>query len=204
MTALREPFRPGRGSGCPSLLLAGGLLLLLLAGLAYLMWQAQQEAIRSAERATSSPAELFETRVASEFQRLDALLGIAAGEFQPARLSSLSPAERVAQSARLARLIADFPAVAETLVFDANDQLQLSSNPAQTPFNNVDRPHFNVLRDDPRLTSVSSDPLMARSTGKMAFGASAVSACWNSFLTMSRSPLPKVKSWPTGTVRRRL
>lgn len=150
------------------LFFAGILLLLMLFGLIYQLWQARQETIDMAKRASRSMAELLVTRVESDFARLDGVLGFAAGEFLPAKLAAMSTAERTAQSARLERLIIDFPAVAEAFVFDAEGQLVIASIPHQPPFNIVDRPHFKALRDDPRLTTVFSDPLLTRSTGKMA------------------------------------
>jgi PAS domain S-box-containing protein len=150
------------------LLRAGLLLLLLLAGLVYLIWQARQEAIGNAERMTRTLTELLEQRISSDFDYLDALLGFAANEFLPDQLASLPPAERAAHRARLARLVVDFPAVAGAFVFDADGQLQLASNPDTNPFNIADRPHFKALRDDPRLNSVFTDPLVARATGQPA------------------------------------
>jgi hypothetical protein len=119
---------------------AGILLLLMLFGLIYQLWQARQEAIDMAKRASRSMAELLVTRVESDFARLDGVLSFAAGEFLPTKLAAMSTAERTAQSARLERLIIDFPAVAEAFVFDAEGQLVIASIPHQPPFNIVDRP----------------------------------------------------------------
>ncbi len=150
------------------LLVAGLLLIFLLAGVVYQIWHARQEAIREAGQLTRTLTELLAQRVAGDFGRLDALLGFAAGEFLPDQLAALPRATREAQGARLARLIADFPEVVGAYVFDATGQLQLASEPDTTPFNIADRPHFQALRDNPQLDSVFADPLVARSTGKLA------------------------------------
>ena len=103
------------------------LMLMVLAVLTYQMWQSRQDKIRHAESATGSLTALLEVRIANDFQRLDGLLGFAASEFSPDRLAAMPQAELAIQSPRLARLIADFPAVAGVYVFDAQGQLQLSS-----------------------------------------------------------------------------
>ena len=150
------------------LMLAGLLLLLLLAGFAYQIWHARQQAIREAGDMTSSLTALLAQRVAGDFDRLDSLLGFAASEFQPDQLAAMPVAARAAQRTRLARLMADMPEVAVAHVFDAEGQLLIASQPGTQPFNIADRPHFLALRDNPKIDSVFADPLVSRSTGKLA------------------------------------
>ena len=150
------------------LMLAGLLLLLLLAGFAYQIWHARQQAIREAGDMTSSLTALLAQRVAGDFGRLDSLLGFAASEFQPDQLAAMPVATRATQRTRLARLMADMPEVAVAHVFDAKGQLVIASQPGTQPFNIADRPHFLALRDNPKIDSVFADPLVSRSTGKLA------------------------------------
>lgn len=150
------------------LLFSGLLLLLLVPGLALQMWLARAQVTQDAEQMTRTLAELLAQGVSGDFDRLDALLGFAASEFLPDRVASLSPSLQAAESARLDRLVADFPEVAGAYVFDAEGQLVLASNPDTVPFSIADRAHFQILRDEPGLESVFTDPLTARSTGKLA------------------------------------
>jgi len=161
-----QPLTRAAGSTRSLPLLAGLLLLLLLAGLLHQIWQTRQETINSAMRATYSTTQLLVTRVASDFERLDGVLNFASAEFLPAQLAAMTPAQRAFQSARLARLIDDFPAAVEAFVFDAQGQLLIASKPDQQPFNIADRPHFQALHDNPALQNVFSDPQITRATGK--------------------------------------
>ena len=148
--------------------LTGIFLLLLLVGLSHQLWQARQNTIQAAEQMTRTLTELLAQRVSGDFDRLDALLRFAGGEFVPQRLKALSPEERLLEGERLARLIADFSGVAGAYVFDAEGRLLLASDPDTPPFSIEDRPYFQQLRDDQQFISVFSDPIQARSTGKPA------------------------------------
>lgn len=150
------------------LFLAGLLLLMLLSGLVHQLWQARQEAIRTAAQTTGTLTALLEQRIASDFDRLDSILRFAADEFSSSEVAHLTSSERAKQSDRLARLVFDFPGLAGAYVFDAVGQLQLASQLDTEPFNIADRSHFIALRDDSSLDVVFSDPLLARATGKPA------------------------------------
>jgi PAS domain S-box-containing protein len=150
------------------LLLTAVLMLLVLAVLTYQMWQSRQDTIRHAESTTRSLTDLLEVRIASDFQRLDGLLGYAASEFASHRLLSLPNTERTERSKQLARLIANFPAVASVNVFDAEGLLQVSSQPDKNPFSIADRPHFQAMQNNTQVRTMFADPLLSRSTDKLA------------------------------------
>lgn len=168
MKTFCKPGYYGRGLIRPFPLLAALLVLMLMAGVAFQFWQTRQEAMGKAEQSTRTLSELLEQRISGDFERLDALLGFAAAEFLPQHLVALAPTVRAQHASRLARLLDDFPEVAGAFVFDQEGQLLLTSLPGVKPFSIADREHFLSLRDNPAITTVFSDPQIARSTGKMA------------------------------------
>ena len=168
MKTIGKPFYLGSGLVRPFPILGTLLALMLLVGLAFQFWQSRQEALNKAEHITRTLSELLEQRISGDFERLDALLGFAATEFQPQQLATLPANDRHQQAKRLARLMDDFPEIAGAFIFDETGALQLTTLSDVKPFTIADRPHFISLRDNPALTTVFSDPQIARSTGKLA------------------------------------
>ena len=148
--------------------LAAVLIISLVGMQAVQMWQTRQDSIHVAEVTTRNLAELLGSRILSDFQRLDGILDFVSNEFHPSRLINLPPQERDSEAARLASLVAKFPAVASVNVFDAQGNMVLSSLNALQPFSISDRIHFLKLRDHDYLNSIFSDQLTSRSTGEQA------------------------------------
>lgn len=149
-------------------MLLGTILSLLLGGIVLQQWQSRMDAIATAEKTTRTLTDLLAQRISSDFDRLDALLAFASTEFQPDALAAMPPARRAAEGKRLARLTGEFPELGGAFIFNADGLLILSSIPDQKVFSIADRQHFQVLRDNPLLTTVFSNPQISRSTGKPA------------------------------------
>jgi len=143
-----------------------GLGLVLLAMLGYFIWAGYQQAVLLAEVSTRNLAQVIESRVSSDFSRIDSVLSYLASEYQPEALKQMPAAERAEHSRHLAQLIGNFSAIGGAFIFDADGVLQLSSDPNVKPFRITDRPHFQTLRDSPQTDVVFSDALIARSSGK--------------------------------------
>ncbi|ADH85380.1 ATP-binding protein [Desulfurivibrio alkaliphilus] len=68
-------------------------------------------------------------------------------------------------SQRLAALKKIFPGIEGLFVFDAEGRQSYSSIPFTTPISIADRPHFQLLRDNPEIDTTFSDIIIARTTG---------------------------------------
>ena len=140
-------------------------LLCLLMMISYFLLISYQHAIFVAESETRNLVGVIESRLSSEFSRVDGMLTFMTNEVQSDPLHSRSSAEKTQQ---LFRTVTRFPQLAGMFVFDADGTMQMTSDPGVKPFSVADRSHFQTLRDRPQTSLVFSEPLMSRSTGKLS------------------------------------
>ena len=147
-----------------TLVVAALLCFLLMIG--YFLWTSYQHAIVEAESETRNLVVVIESRLSSEFARIDGMLTFIADEVKSNPFHSRSAAVSATKTQNLVRMVKGFPKLAGLFVFDADGTMQMTSDPNVKPFNTADRPHFKTLRDNPQASLVFSEPLVLRSTGK--------------------------------------
>ena len=147
-----------------TLVVAALLCFLLMIG--YFLWTSYQHAIVEAESKTRNLVVVIESRLSSEFSRVDGMLTFIAQESNSEPFHNRSVAVSAVKAQHLVRMMASFPQLAGLNVFDVYGMLQMSSDPNVKPYSIADRPHFQALRDNPQTSLVFSEPLMSRSTGK--------------------------------------
>ena len=152
--------------GSPVVTLVAAALLCLMLIVGYFLRVGYQHAIRAVEVETRNLAKVMESRLSSEFSRVDGVLSFIAHEVQSAPFDSRLAAVSEGQSQYLVRMVTSFPNVAGLFAFDASGMMQIASNPGVKPYSIADRLHFQTLRDNPHISLVFSEPLMSRSTGQ--------------------------------------
>jgi PAS domain S-box-containing protein len=149
----------------PLLLVVAALLCLLLM-VGYFLRVSYQHEIFSAESETRNLAEVIESRLTSEFLRVDRMLTFIVQEVQSDPFHSRSAAVAATHAQHIAQMASTFPELAELCAFDADGTMQMTSNPRVKPFGIADRLHFQTLRDHPKTSVVFTEPIMSRATGK--------------------------------------
>ncbi len=145
----------------PVTLVVAALLCLLLM-IAYFLQVSYRHAISSAESETRNLVVVIESRLSSEFSRIDGMLTFMADEVKSDPLHSRSPSK----AQHLVRMVTSFPQLAGLFVFDADGTMQMASDPGVKPFSVADRPQFQTLRNNPQASLDFSEPHVTRSTGK--------------------------------------
>ena len=141
-------------------------LLCFLFMISFFLWNGYQRAIFEAESETRNLVGVIESRLSSEFARVDGILTFIANEVKSEPFRRRSAAVSGMQTQHLVQMVSSFPALAGLSVFDADGTMQMVSNPNVKPYNIADRPHFQTLRDNPNTSLVFSEPLLSRSTSK--------------------------------------
>ncbi|WP_187292299.1 PAS domain S-box protein [Candidatus Symbiobacter mobilis] len=132
----------------------------------YFLRVSYRHAIVAAESETRNLVGVMESRLSSEFSRIDGMLTFITHEVQSEPFHSRSAAVAAAKTQHLIRMVTTFPKLAGLFAFDAEGTLQMASTPNVIPYSVADRPHFRTLRDNPTIHLVFSEPLLSRSTGK--------------------------------------
>jgi PAS domain S-box-containing protein len=130
-------------------------LALVLALLAYFVLDRYRQAQVAAASKTLSLVQLIESHVANDLARIDGVLTYLAQRIDHPGLQH-----------RLADMQASFPMIAGLNIFDAQGMLIASSDPNIKGISIADRPHFQRLRDDPKVQVVFSEAQIARTTGQ--------------------------------------
>ena len=141
-------------------------LLCFLFMISYFLWSGYQRAISEAESETRNLVGVIESRLSSEFARVDGLLTFIANEVKSEPFRRRSSPVSAMHTPHIVQMEATFPELAGLSVFDADGIMQMVSNPNVKPYNIADRPHFQTLRDNPNTSLVFSEPLVSRSTGQ--------------------------------------
>ena len=141
-------------------------LLCLLLMIGYFLWLGYQRAILEAEIETRNLVAVIESRLSSEFARVDGILTFIANEVKSKPFHRRSAAVSAEKTQHLVWLVTSFPELAGLNAFDAYGMLKMTSEPNVKPYSITDRPHFQTLRDHPQASLVFSEPIVSRSTGK--------------------------------------
>jgi PAS domain S-box-containing protein len=141
-------------------------LLCFLVMIGYFLWTSYPHEIVEAESKTRNLVGVIESRLSSEFSRVDGMLTFVADDVRSNPFHSRSAAVSATKTQNLVRMVKGFPKLAGLFVFDADGTMQMTSDPGVKPFSVADRPHFKTLRDNPNTSLVFSDPIISRSTGK--------------------------------------
>ena len=128
-------------------------LLIFLMMIGYFLWASYQHAIVEAEIETRNLVGIIESRLSSEFSRVDGMLTFIAYGVQSDPFHSRSAAVSAVQTQHLVQMVKSFPQLAGLFAFDADGTLQMSSNPNVKPYSIADRPHFQTLRDHPQAST---------------------------------------------------
>ena len=147
-----------------TLVVAAMMCFLLMIG--YFLQSSYQRAIVDAENETRNLVEVIESRLSSEFSRVDGMLTFVAHGVQSDPFHSRSVAVSAEQTQHLALMVKSFPQLAGLFAFDADGTMQISSDPRVKPFSAAGHPHFQTLRDNPNTSLEFSEPLVSRSAGK--------------------------------------
>lgn len=144
--------------------LAGALAAGLFALLAHLVF-AHHYHTQAVDTATLNLTQVVESRLVGDLDRNNAVLAYLAGQVDAAALQPAYPAaEQATLTRRLGVLQASFPFVAALQIMDAEGELRYSSDPVAPRVNVGDRPHFQLLRDDPTVDITFSQLIVARTT----------------------------------------
>ena len=151
----------------PATLVVAALLCFLLM-FGYSLWIGYQRAIFDAESDTRNLVGVIQSRLSSEFSRVDGMLTFIANEVISEPFHGRSAAVSAAKTQHLVWLATSFPDLADLCAFDVDGTLQMASNPNVMPYSIADRPHFQTLRDNPNISVVFSEPIVSRVTGKLS------------------------------------
>ena len=146
-----------------TLVVAALLCLLLVVG--YFLRIGYQYAMVAAETETRNLVGVIESRLSSEFSRVDGMLTFIASEVQSSPFQSRSAAVSAEKTQNLVRMVKSFPQLAGLFAFDAEGRLQMTSDPSVKSFSIADQPHFKNLRDHPQASLDFSEPILSH-TGK--------------------------------------
>ncbi|MFM9881585.1 MAG: response regulator [Burkholderiales bacterium] len=142
-------------------------LVAIMALLSYQVWSSYHEVLTEARIKTRNYAAIFETRLDASLRHIDAVLQTVARTVPNAALSKQAvPLYANQIDSDLNFHLTNFNEMASVRIFDVDGDLLYSSNWAGTKAANIaDRPHFRLLRDNPKAGLVFSDVLVARTTG---------------------------------------
>ena len=149
-----------------------GLIAVVLASLAllaYLLSTVHRHTKQAAEATTRGHAAILAARFDAMLRRTDATLQRIARSTPVAALSEEAVARHGALDAMLQSDLLQFPELYGLRIFDTNGNLLYTSDPGARGANIADREHFRVLRDDPNATTVLSEAVIARTTGRAVF-----------------------------------
>ncbi len=147
-----------------TLVVSALMCLLLMTG--FLLRASYLQQIVEAESETQNLVGVLESRLSSEFSRVNGMLTFIANEVRSDPFHRRSAAVSATKTQHLVRMVTTFPELAGLFAFDANGTMQMTSDPRVKSFSVADRPHFQMLRDHPKTSIVFSEPLLSRSTGQ--------------------------------------
>ncbi|AGX88683.1 PAS/PAC domain protein [Candidatus Symbiobacter mobilis CR] len=142
-----------------------GALVCLLVMLGYFAQFSYRNAVEAVEVETRNLTAVIESRLSSEFSRVDGMLAFVVREIRARPALLQSPQDLEEQLApRIGQMVRTFPELCGIYIFDAAGEMRLASTPGQEAFNIADRPHFLALRDDSHATISFSDLVVSRAT----------------------------------------
>ena len=149
-------------------------LLPILGLMTFAGWQRHHDAVGKATLQARNLSDVLAIKLEADFNRIDGVLQFT--EFILARLpkehQQLGRAPSLQQqqlfAERLQGLCKSFNGIEAINIFDAAGNLRFSSRPLARPVSIADRPHFQQLKSNPRITTVYSDVISSRTTGLQA------------------------------------
>ncbi len=166
MTTTHHPKFPFVSHVVTPATLVVAALLCFLVMIGYFLHSSYQRAIVDAESNTRNLVGVIESRLSSEFSRVDGMLTFVAHGVQSDPFHSRSVAVSSEQTQHLALMVKSFPQMAGLFAFDADGTMKMSSDPGVKPFSAAGRPHFQTLRVNPNTSLEFSEPIVSRSAGK--------------------------------------
>jgi len=146
--------------------LAGALVAGFFALAAHLVFSHHYHT-QAVDTTTGNLTQVVESRLVADLDRNNAVLAYLAGQVDTAALQPAYPAaEQAALTRRLGVLQASFPFLTALQIMDAEGVLRYSSDPVAPRVDVSDRPHFQLLRDDPTVAITFSEVIVARTTGE--------------------------------------
>jgi len=149
-------------------------LLPILSLMIFAGWQRYHDAVDKATLQACNLTDVLASKLEADFTRIDGVLQFT--EFilvrlpkehqQFGRAPSLQQQQLFAE--RLQGLCKSFNGIEAINVFDGAGNLRFSSRPLAKPVSIADRPHFQQLKSNRRITTVYSDVISSRTTGLQA------------------------------------